>query len=296
MKSAVIILLLRIFALLPFSVARKVGRLLGRLSWMGNTRMAQTTRTNLKLCFPDLDEDARNRLAKNSLQHTFQAILETGAIWLWPASRTLNLVLAVEGLELLQEAKKEGKGALVISPHIGNWEILGLYLNTCGCGPTSQLYQALESKPLDEVIYKARSRSGAKMVATDNKGIGELLRALRKGEIVGILPDQVPAPSGGEFAPFFQIPALTMTLLNKLQQKTDAKILVASAIREKRDGKEGFIIRFKPPAALIYAEHMPDALRGLNQSIEELIKAYPEQYGWEYKRFKRQPEGAQRLY
>lgn len=296
MKSAVIIFLLRIFALLPLSVARKLGRSLGRLSWLLNTRMAQTTRTNIGLCFPDLDETARNTLARNSLQHTFQAILETGAVWLWPAPKTLDLILAVEGLELLQEAKDAGNGVLVISPHIGNWEILGLYLNTCGCGPTSQLYQALDAKPLDELVYKARSRSGARMVATDNKGIGELLRALRKSEIVGILPDQVPAPNGGDFAPFFGIPALTMTLLNKLQQKTGARILVASAMREQRDGKEGFVIRFRHPAPDIYAELMPDALKGLNHSIEDLINTCPEQYGWEYKRFKRQPAGSKRFY
>jgi KDO2-lipid IV(A) lauroyltransferase len=296
MKAAVIILLLRLFALLPLSVARLVGRSLGSLGWMFNTRMAQTTRINLKLCFPELDEDARNKLGRHSLQHTFQAIVETGAVWLWPAPKTLDLILAVEGLELLQEAAAAGSGVLVISPHIGNWEILGLYLNTCGCGPTSQLYQAVESKALDEVIYKARSRSGARMVATDNKGIGELLRALRKGEVVGVLPDQVPAPNGGEFAPFFKTPALTMTLLNKLQQKTGARILVASATREQHKGREGFVIRFRLPAPAIYAEHMSDALRGLNQSIEELIALYPEQYGWEYKRFKRQPAGAKRFY
>jgi Kdo2-lipid IVA lauroyltransferase/acyltransferase len=295
MKSAVIILLLRIFALLPFSLARKIGRRLGDLCWLFNTRMARTTRTNLALCFPDLDKSARDKLGRRSLQHTFQAILETGAVWLWPFPKTLHLILGVEGLELLRAAKAAGKGVIVMSPHIGNWEILGLWLATCGCGPTSQLYQALESKPLDALIHKARSRSGAKMVATDSKGIGELLRTLRKGEIVGILPDQVPAASGGEFAPFFGIPALTMTLLNRLQQKTGAEVLVACAIRESNN-KEGFIIKFRAAAPEIYAEHMPSAIAGLNKTIEQVVLQDAEQYGWEYKRFKRQPPGMNRIY
>lgn len=296
MKSAAVIFLLRMFALLPFSIARKVGRASGSLCWRLKTRMAQTTRTNLALCFPSLNEVERDALARRSLEHTFQAILETGAVWLWPHVKTLNLILAVEGLHLLQAASAAGKGVIVMSPHIGNWEILGLWLNTCGCGPTSQLYQALESPALNSLVFKARSRSGAKMVATDNKGIGELLRALRRGEIVGILPDQVPTPGSGEFAPFFAIPALTMTLLNRLQQKTGAAVLVARAIRDARDGKEGFVIKFSEAVPEIYAEQMPIALTGLNLTIEQVVKENPEQYGWEYKRFKRQPDGAPRIY
>ena len=134
------------------------------------------------------------------------------------------------------------------------------------------------------------------MVATDNKGIGELLRTLRKGEIVGILPDQVPTASGGDFAPFFNIPALTMTLLNRLQQKTGAAVLVACAIRGKSESREGFVIKFRAASPDIYAEHMPDALAGLNQTIEQVVLENPEQYGWEYKRFKRQPQGMKRVY
>ncbi|MES2624012.1 MAG: lysophospholipid acyltransferase family protein [Pseudomonadota bacterium] len=296
MKFAVIILLLRLFALVPFSLARRIGRCLGNLCWLFNTRMAQTTRTNLALCFPDRDEKERNKLGRESLQHTFQAILETGAVWLWPYPKTLHLILAVEGLDLLHAAKAAGKGVIVMSPHIGNWEILGLYLATCECGPTSQLYQALESKSLDALIHTARSRSGAQMVATDNKGIGVLLRTLRNGEIVGILPDQVPAENGGEFAPFFNTPTLTMSLLNRLQQKTGAEIIVGRAVRTKRDNKEGFIIRFNSPEPSIYAEHMSEALAGLNHTIEKMIADNPEQYGWEYKRFKRQPQGMKRIY
>ncbi len=296
MKSALTILLLRMFAFLPLLVARKIGECSGSICWLLNTRMAQTTRTNLALCFPNLDQKARNTLAQKSLQHTFQTIFEAGAIWLWPAPKTLELVLAVEGLELLQNAKAAGKGVLVLAPHIGNWETLGLYLNTCGCGPTSQLYQALESKSLEAVIHKARSRSGARMVATNDKGIAELLRTLRKGEIVAILPDQVPIASGGEFAPFFSMPALTMTLLNKLQQKTGAEVVVACAIRDKQNNKNGFVIKFTAPEPGIYAEHMSDALVGMNRSIEKAATKHPEQYQWEYKRFKRQPEGVAKVY
>ena len=133
------------------------------------------------------------------------------------------------------------------------------------------------------------------MAATDTKGVGELLQALRRGELVGILPDQVPPNSGGEFAPLFGVPALTMTLACRLQQKTGARIVLGFARREPGI-KHGFTIVFKAPESEAYAEHILTALAGMNRSVEALMAGVPEQYQWEYKRFKRQPEGRQRPY
>lgn len=292
MKEALLILLLRLLALLPLRIARVFGSVLASLCWLMGRRMADTTLVNLTLCFPDLTQAQRVALGKESLRHTFQTITETGAAWLWPAERTLGLIHHVEGLDLLQQAITEGKGALVLAPHLGNWEIFGLYLNVCGCGQTSQLYQAPDSPALDRLIYQARSRAGAHMVATGNKGVGELLKALRNDEIVGILPDQVPPESGGEFAPFFGVPALTMTLFNRLQQKTGAKVVVGFARRDA----EGFTIVFREPDAAIYSDDAQVALDALNRSIENVVQEAPAQYQWEYKRFKRQPAGAPRPY
>jgi KDO2-lipid IV(A) lauroyltransferase len=285
------ITLLRIFiyllSLLPLPVARLPGRVFGSLAWLANTRMAHTTRKNLRLCFPDLDEQALEELGRESLQQTFQTIMEAGAIWLWPPERTLGLIHTVTGQEKLAAAVQAGNGVLAIAPHLGNWELFGLYLNNCGCGQSWQLYQPPDSRALDSFILQARSRGGARMVPTDNKGVGELLKALRRGEIAGILPDQVPPDSGGEFAPFFGIPALTMTLFNRLQQKTGARVLVGVALRKG----PGFEIQLTEPHPDVYAEDMPTALAGLNRSIEAVVKAAPAQYQWEYKRFKRQPAG-----
>ena len=287
MKEAALIVFLRLLALLPLSAARGCGRLLGALAHWSGSRMRRTTDTNLALCFPALSPAARTHLAKTSLAHTFQAICETGAVWLWPAARTLDLVSDVEGLGLLQAAKAEGKGVLVLAPHLGNWEIFGLYLNVCGCGQSSQLYQAPHSPALDKLIFAARSRAGARMVNTDNKGVAELLKALRAGEIVGILPDQVPPAGSGEFAPFLGVPALTMTLFTRLQQKTGARVVIGYARREAA----GFRVVFRAPDPEIYAADPAQSLAALNRSIELVVNEAPAQYQWEYKRFKRQPDG-----
>lgn len=295
MKSRLLVLLLRFFSLLPLRLARAIGVLLGDICWLMRARMARTTLTNLALCFPELDERARRALARASLRHTFMAVAESGAVWLWPAPRALALIQRVEGLELLRAAHAEGRGVIMLGPHLGNWELTGLYLNTAGCGQNSQLFQAPEDPRFAKLIYEARSRSGSHMVPTDQKGVGVLLQALRKGEVIGILPDQVPPDSGGEFAPFFGVPALTMTLACRLQQKTGARMLMTFARREL-EPKHGFTLVIQEPDGAIYAEDMPTALAGLNHSIEKLMAGVPEQYQWEYKRFKRQPAGHERPY
>jgi KDO2-lipid IV(A) lauroyltransferase len=292
MKEAALILFLRFLALLPLGAVRALGALLAKLCWMLQTRMARTTLTNLELCFPALSAQERQALAKASLKQTFQTITEAGAVWLWPAARILGLVTEVEGLGLLQAAKAENRGVLLLGPHLGNWEVLGLFLNACGCGPISLLYQAPDSPALDRLIFKARSRTGAKMVATDNKGVAELLKTLRAGEIVGLLPDQVPPDSGGEFAPFFGKPALTMTLLNRLQQKTGARVVTGYAKRIEG----GFRMIFREPVPEIHASDLPTALAALNRSVEAVVMEAPSQFQWEYKRFKRQPAGSQPPY
>jgi Kdo2-lipid IVA lauroyltransferase/acyltransferase len=294
MKSRLIVLLIRLLARLPLRWGARLGTLLGRLNWRTRGRMARTTGTNIALCFPELDGPTQAALSRHSLEHIFRTFTEAGAIWLWPAERTLGLIREVDGLNLLQQAHAEGKGVIMLSPHVGNWELMGLFMNTCGLGQTSQLYQAPTDPALAELLFTARSRTGARMVATDKKGVAELLQGLRRGEVIGILPDQVPDESGGEFAPFFGIPALTMTLCTRLLQKTGARAVICAAVRT--EDRPGFRLVFREPDPKIYAQHMPEALAGLNSSLEALIREFPEQYHWEYKRYKRQPPGRQRPY
>ncbi|MGA0706403.1 MAG: lysophospholipid acyltransferase family protein [Steroidobacteraceae bacterium] len=296
MKSRLTLAVLHVLSWLPLGWARRLGRVLGTLSWWTHSRMRQTTQTNLGLCFPELSEADREQLARASLQATMQTIMEAGAAWLWPVRRTLALIRRVDNLALLQQAKAAGKGVIVLAPHLGNWEILGLYLNTCGLGQSYQLYQAPADPRLDTLIHRARSRAGATMVATDNKGVAQLLRALRTGGIAGILPDQVPDAGGGDYASFFGWPVLTMTLLTRLQQKTDALVVVAAARRVNTPEGGGFELVFRDPHPEIYAKDMQAALAGMNRSIEALVRESPEQYQWEYKRFRRLPPGSPRVY
>ena len=296
LKSILLIGVLRLLAQLPLGMVRALGATVGYFSWLAGSRMAVTTRQNLAICYPNMSESERLLLGKNSIIETFKTIMESGPSWLWAPEKVLERVVEVEGLALLQDAVAAGNGVVVIAPHFGNWEIFGMYLNNCGCGPSSQLYQAPRDAGLDRLIYQARSRSGAHMVATNNKGVIALLKALKRGEIVGILPDQVPPASGGEFAPFFGKPALTMTLVPRLLHKTGARALTGFAVRTNRGGRAGWKVVFQEAPPGIYAEHMPTGVRALNQAVEGAIAVSPDQYQWNYKRFKRVPPGAERPY
>ena len=217
-------------------------------------------------------------------------LAESGPVWFWAVEKILNTIREIEGAELLQNARDLGKGVILIGPHHGNWELMGLYLSSLG--KCSLLYQTPSNAELRGLIYKARSRGGAELFPADSKGVAAVLRALKKGEMTGILPDQVPAPLAGEFAPFFGNDAYTMTLISRLLQKTGSIALLAYA--KRIDG--GFKIVIKQPDLDVYAKHMPTSLAGLNKTVELAVNDAPEQYQWEYKRFRYQPEGKQEPY
>jgi KDO2-lipid IV(A) lauroyltransferase len=297
LKSVLFIFFLRSLSFLPLGATRRIGALLGRSAWILSTRMAATTRANLAICYPKLSESERLLLSKASLSNTFQTLAECGPVWLWPAEKVLDRVLAVEGLALLEAAQAAQKGTVVIAPHLGNWEVFGLYLNQCGCGQSSQLYQAPREPALDRLLFQARSRTGARMVATDNKGVIRLLKSLKSGEIVGILPDQVPnVEASGDFASFFGKPVLTMSLVSRLIQKTGARAVLGFAARVTLDGRQGWKVIFRELPLEIYAGHILDSMSAMNLAIEHAVGEYPEQYQWEYKRFRRVPPGERRPY
>ncbi len=290
MKIKIGILFIWLMSLFSLKAARNIGRALGCCAYLANTRLYKTSLTNIQLCFPELGAQGCKDLARHSLIHTGMTLAECGPVWRWPVDKIMREIQDIEGLDLIQDSRNLGLGVILIGPHHGNWELMGLYLSTLGA--CSQLYQAPKHKDLDALLYAARSRGGAKMHPANNRGVAALLTALRQGEMVGILPDQIPVAGGGEFTSFFGNDAYTMTLIPRLIQKTGAKAFLTYA---KRIDK-GFKIIIKEPNLDIYAKHMQTSLLGLSKTIEATVKDEPEQYQWEYKRFRYQPEGKQEPY
>lgn len=280
---------MRIAGSMPLVLARVLGRALASIALLINTRECKTTRTNIRLCMPELDKEQTNQLTKQSIIETSKLAFEVAVVWQQPPSWLKQNIHAIHNEQLVIDAMQQKKGLIILAPHIGNWEVLGRHLPTYG--RTTNLYQPPKQVLLEPFIKASRERSGAKLVPTNSRGVATLLKRLRAGEITGILPDQIPN-SGGEFCPFFGHPAYTMALLHGLYQRTQCAIVVGAAIRVDN----GFELHYLEPDARIYSEDLAESLVGLNKSVELAVALKPAQYQWEYKRFRKQPEGMREPY
>ncbi|GGC10516.1 lipid A biosynthesis lauroyl acyltransferase [Marinobacterium zhoushanense] len=270
-------------SLLPLSWAQALGRTLGRRIYAKGERnqLHNVTRANIGICFPTLDDVSRETLIRESLEQTGCSLAEMGLSWFWSPKRVLKKVRSVQGEELIADELREGRGILLIAPHLGNWEVMNLYLSQHY--PVTAMYKPPKQKLLDNLILKRRARLGSQMAPADAKGVRMVIKALRKGGIVGILPDQEPDRSGGVYAPFYGEPALTMKLLPQLAAQTGVRVFCGYG--KRLDNGEGFELRFSPADPDIGSKDLVSAATAMNMSIERCVDECPAQYQWEYKRF-----------
>jgi len=292
MRIIVIKLLLRLTSLLPLPASHALGAGLGSLLNRFNNPMRHVARCNIGHCFPEWTPHQRSQLVRESLQETTKAALETGGLWLWPAKDILAKIQEVSGASSLKEAMADGKGVILAAPHLGAWEVAGLYCSRCG--PLTTLYRPPRIQGLDSLMRDARERAGATLARTDAGGVRALYKALGRGELVAILPDQEPERTSGVFAPFFGIQANTMTLISRLAAKSGAAVFMVYAERLPK-GKGYHLHIQKTDSALAEGDEIQKATR-LNQAVEQCVLQNPAQYQWAYKRFKTRPEGEYRFY
>ncbi|XOV86217.1 MAG: lysophospholipid acyltransferase family protein [Pseudomonadota bacterium] len=292
LAGKLILALMRLIALLPLAASQAVGRWIGGMNYLLDSRGAKVTMTNLSVCFPSLDEEQRRELARQSLEHTGQMLMETPASWLGNQKRVLGWIAEVENEDLLKNAISAGRGAIVILPHIGNWELLNAYMNTTGSYHTG-LYAPPNQDYMKVLMAHVRSRFGNEIVPTTVKGIATLYRRLEEGKLVVVLPDQVPAT--GQFAPFFGVEALTDVLITRLIRRTPG-VKVLSVVVKRLPHARGFKVIFNEAHPDIYSTDAATALGAMNMTVEACVRLAPAQYQWEYKRFKERPAGERRLY
>lgn len=277
--------LLRTNARLPLPVLHMVGNAIGTLLALIPGKRLSTCRTNIRLCFPELSPAQQRRLVRRNIRQTAKALMEVGKLWLLPAEKNLAMIRHVEGEQHVSDTLAAGKGVILATPHLGSWELFGSYCSARY--PLTSMYQKPLMKGLDKLIREGREDSGGRYVPTDNSGIRALLTALRNGEMIGILPDQVPA-EGGVLAPFFGHPALTMNLLGNLAAKTGSVVIFGFA--ERLPWARGFDLHFLPADELITTSAAEDSTARVNAQVEQCIRMAPEQYLWMYKRFQKNGE------
>lgn len=285
MSIRLLISLWRRLGRLPLAWLHAGGHLIGFCYWLLPNRERRTTRINLALCFPDLDERQREKLCRRALQQIGCSLMELAAIWFRPLEDVQALVRETTGEAHLRRAP--GQGLILLFPHLGCWEILNLLQPLRE--EVTTLYRPPRKRQLEGLIKQVRERSGAILVPTGNQGVKRIYLALRRGGATCVLPDQEPkSGNAAEFAPFFGQPALTMLLISRLAQKTGAKVVIAFAERLPRGA--GFRIHYRPAPAGLDDKDPQRAAMALNQGLERVILECPEQYQWSYKRFRSQPD------
>ncbi len=285
MLGRLIAALLTVLSWLPLGAARSIATAIGRVAWLVKPRGVQTTIQNIELCFSGIDDDARKRLARDSYTETVKIALETGAVWYWPLARIETIVRSVRGADEYLRASNERDPLVLLLPHHGNWELLAQYFGQRL--DVLALYDLPRQPGLDSLITHFRERAGIEVAPISVSGLRRVRREAAQGRTIAILPDQVPGLRGGVYAPFFGRPALTMTLAHKLI--TDSRAKAAFVVAERVAG--GFDVVFEAAPEGVYDPDPEVSAAAMNQAIEEIVRRHPAQYQWEYKRFKRQPEG-----
>ena len=290
-KAIIIRGLYSLLACLPLKAIQALGVLLGKLFWLTNSRMKKNTVANIDLCFPELSFPERKILAQQSLIETGKTILETGACWNWSLAKCRKLIHAIDGEELFAERCADSRGLILLMPHLCTWEMLHSVL-TAHTHFTA-MYKPPKIRPLDDWMQAVRNRSSATMVPANRRGVTELVKTLKAGGCIVMLPDQEPERESGDFAPFFGVETLTVSLVHGLATKTNAQLLLVNA--KRLPNGSGFDVVFRDANA-VNSEDLRESLTAMNAIIEVAVREIPAQYQWEYKRFKRRPEGKADFY
>lgn len=291
LKGWLSVSVLWLLALLPLKLAQRLGAGLGARAYKKKGKSYNITQLNIDLCFPELTADQKNELAKASLVETGKMAGELGMSWLWRSERVMAKVRSVHGEEIMAEALSQGRGVIVIGPHLGNWEVLGLYLSTRY--KLTSMYRPPKIELMGRLIRKKRARLGAQLAPANVKGVRMAMKALRAGEVLGILPDQEADSGSGIFVPFFGQPAYTMKLLPQLAAQTGAAVV--SAYARRLPDAQGFEIFFHKASEQINEKDLQCSAAAMNAEVEYCVRQIPEQYQWEYKRFQHRPDGG-RMY
>ncbi|MBL9198111.1 lauroyl acyltransferase [Xanthomonas fragariae] len=272
---------------LPWPLLKRVADTLA-WSWRKlNAREARVARRNLKLAYPELSAEQRAQLHAQVLQSTARQTLEVLRTWTRPPAD--NLVrLQRNGQELYDAALASGRGVIVAAPHFGNWELLNQWLSERG--PIAIVYRPPESEAVDGFLQLARGGDNVRQVRAEGPAVRQLFKVLKEGGAVGILPDQQPKMGDGVFAPFFGIPALTMTLVNRLAERTGAIVLYGWC--ERADADLQFALHVQPADPAVADPDPVRAASALNAGIEQIARRDPAQYQWTYKRYTLRPPGS----
>ena len=268
-------LFFKCFAILSLPTLHKLGATLGWIIYFYSPKSAKIMKENIRNSSLANSDQAFKHILHENIAETGKSILETLGIWQKKETELLAMIKQVHGWPLIKEALQQGKGLIFLTPHLGCFEITSIYYGSKH--PITVLYRAPKMSWLTPLIQAGRTRTGVSLAEANASGVRKLMQALKRGEAIGILPDQIPAAGEGEWADFFGKPAYTMTLASKLAEKTGAAVIMAYGKRLANGA--GYEIHLQKIESIA-----TPAL--LNMAIEQQIAQKPSQYLWRYNRHK----------
>ena len=273
--------LFKLAARLPLALLHRVGFVLGWLTYLLSASYAARLRENLQRAGITHTPEGMHAIRRTSIGETGKSLAELPWVWQRPLQQVTARVRDCHGWEHVEAAHTQGHGIIFLTPHLGCFEVAALY--AAARMPITVLYRPPRITWLEELMRKGRMRGQLQLARTDLSGVRMMFKALKRGEAIGLLPDQVPGRGEGEWADFFGRPAYTMTLVGRLA-KDGAAVLMAYAERLPRG--EGYTIRITP----LRFNQGQSAAQQMNAALEEVVRACPAQYLWSYNRYKT-PDG-----
>jgi len=280
---------------LPRPAARGVGRTIAGAFYWGHRRLVRVGRRNLELAFPALHPGERNRILRGVYTNLGRQMAE---FCLFPRDRreTLPQLMRTEGLEHFLAARAKGKGVLVLTAHLGAWELSSFGHSLAGY-PMKFIVRPLDNAPLDRLVNRYRGMHGNLPIAKGDFARG-LFQAMAANETVGILLDQNSAPPQGVFVPFFGVPACTAIGPAKIAGRTGASVVPGFTVWEEQERR--YVLRFEPELELARggkeAEEVAANTALFTAVIERWVRRYPSQWLWVHRRWKTRPAGEAPIY
>lgn len=284
--------LFRYFGRCSTSTRLRWGAVVGWLIPRLVRRRAHIVRTNLALCFPEVDQDTRDQWQRRHFRLLGQSLIDRGLLWFGLESTILNTV-TLQGLHHIDEALAANKRILLLVPHFISMDAVGTRLSM-SVDPLACFFARQSDPDVDKLMYEGRSRFVSCPLMDRKKGMRQLIRALRDGAPVFYLPDMDFGRDGSIFAPFFGVQASTLLTTAQIAAHQDAVVIPVIGRLNVDTGH--YTAEVMPALEDFPGEDLEAATARINLLIEDCIRVDPTQYYWVHRRFKTRPEGEARIY
>ncbi len=270
--------ILWIFSIIPLKLNHFIGMVIGQYLYLTKSNSRAIVSKNIQLCFPGLNSKQQQILIRKSLIESGKGLSESGFIWFKNFDDNVKYVTKTLGMQYL----RSNKAVILLVPHFGCWELVARMISLTK--PVTFMYKILKNKQQNRLLLSKREQGDLLMVPANKKGVIKLQRAINKKQLIAILPDQDPGEMGSILAPFFSQDTRTMTLLVRLTRKNNAQVIMAWT--KRLPNAKGYELNLKPVQILSDTNILGDDVSLMNKVIEDLVTTQPEQYLWNYKRFK----------